>query len=175
MGCVGLDLRLSGHEPGARLAGVEGSPQGERHRHQLRASPRTGFRHRVADVGAHSLGRNHKLLGDMSAGVTKRDEGENLALARRQLAELRGRRRLLRRLYPDADDDRDSPPLPRPFARRTGRVCVGAALTAARETFPKRGGPPQEHQVKNGRLNRGKSRATLAVTVVQGGGSSQAG
>jgi len=27
MGRVGLDLRLSGHEPGARLAGVEGSPQ----------------------------------------------------------------------------------------------------------------------------------------------------
>ena len=119
MGRVGLDLRLSGHEPGARLAGVEGSPQGERHRHQLHASPRTGFRHRVADVGAHSLGRNHKLLGDMSAGVTKRDEGENLALARRQLAELRGRRRLLRRLYPDADDDRDSPP---PYLARSRGV-----------------------------------------------------
>ena len=56
-------------------------------------------------MGADGLGRDHELLGDLKAGGAERDKRHNLALARRQLAESGGGRRLLLRL--DRDDDRD--------------------------------------------------------------------
>jgi hypothetical protein len=50
MGRVGLDLRLSGHEPGARLAGVEGSPQAA-HSSDFEGHPRAPTGHRSASSG----------------------------------------------------------------------------------------------------------------------------
>ena len=52
MGRVGLDLRPSGHEPGARLAGVEGSPQGSPFE-RCRRAPESTQGHRNASKGAH--------------------------------------------------------------------------------------------------------------------------